>query len=56
MREIIREHRAEIAPGWQFVTIARWRAPEADFAVLAEDWVRLAKRQGLLMKLTQPIP
>lgn len=50
MREIIREHRAEIAPGWVFVTIARWRAPEADFCDLEQDWVRLAKRQGLLLK------
>jgi ribonuclease P protein component len=50
MREIIREHRAEIAPGWMFVTIARWRAPEADYADLEEDWVRLAKRQGLFLK------
>jgi ribonuclease P protein component len=56
MREIIREHRAEIAPGWVFVTIARWRAPEADFSDLEQDWVRLAKRQGLLLKAAVPKP
>lgn len=50
MREIIRAHRAEIAPGWIFVTIARWRAAEADYHELEQDWVRLAKRQGLLLK------
>ncbi len=56
MREIIREHRAEIAPGWQFVTIARWRAPEADYADLEQDWVKLAKRQGLFSKPTISVP
>ena len=54
MREIIRAHQEGIALGWQFVTIARWRAPEADFAELEQDWVRLAKRQGLLVKQTKP--
>lgn len=53
IREIIREHRAQIAPGWQFVTIARWRAAGADYADMEQDWVRLAKRQGLLSK---PVP
>jgi ribonuclease P protein component len=56
MREIIRAHQEDIALGWQFVTIARWRAPEADFAELEQDWVRLAKRQGLLVKRSQPAP
>lgn len=54
MREIIRAHQEEITLGWQFVTIARWRAPEADFAELQQDWVRLAKRQGLLVKQPKP--
>jgi ribonuclease P protein component len=54
MREIIRAHQEGISLGWQFVTIARWRAPEADFADLEQDWVRLAKRQGLLVKQTRP--
>ena len=56
MSEIIREHRAEIAPGWQFVTIALWRAPEADYAELEQDWVRLAKRQGLFLKPAASAP
>ncbi|MCW0221400.1 MAG: ribonuclease P protein component [Prosthecobacter sp.] len=56
IREIIRAHRAEIAPGWQIVTIARWRAAEADFAEMEQDWLRLAKRQGLLLKPMPPSP
>jgi hypothetical protein len=32
-----------------FVTIARWRAPQADFQELRQDWTRLAKRAGLLL-------
>lgn len=56
LREIIRAHQEEIVLGWQFVTIARWRAPEADFSELEQDWVRLAKRQGLLVKKSKPEP
>lgn len=56
MREIIRQHRAEIAPGWQFVTIARWRAPDADYAEMEQDWLRLAKRQGLIVKPAAAVP
>lgn len=48
MREIIRAARARIKPGYIFVTIARWRAPAADFAELEQDWLRLAKKHGLL--------
>lgn len=56
LREIIRAHRAQIAPGWQFVTIARWRAADADYAELEQDWLRLAKRQGLFLKPALPAP
>ncbi len=49
MREIIREHRSRIQPGYWLVTIARWRAPQADFDELKQDWKRLAKRAGLLL-------
>ncbi len=56
LREIIRAHRAEIAPGWQFVTIARWRSADAPFAEMEQDWVRLAKRQGLFLKPAPPAP
>lgn len=56
LREIIRAHRVEIAPGWKFVTIARWRAPGAEFLELEDDWVRLARRMGLLLKPTTAVP
>lgn len=50
LREVIRAHRAEIAPGFDFVIIGRWRAPQAHFTELEMDWLRLARRQGLLLK------
>jgi ribonuclease P protein component len=49
LREIVRAHRAEIAPGWQMVIIARWRAPQATLAELENDWLRLARRMNLLI-------
>jgi ribonuclease P protein component len=48
LREVIRAHRAEIAPGWQMVLIARWRAPQATLQELEKDWMRLACRMKLL--------
>ncbi|MFO1484047.1 MAG: ribonuclease P protein component [Verrucomicrobiaceae bacterium] len=48
LREVVRAHRAEIAPGWQMVIIARWRAPEATLDELEKDWLRLARRMNLL--------
>ena len=56
MREIIRENRAEVAPGMKFVTIPRWRAPDADFSELSQDWKRLARRMGLLLKPAATAP
>ncbi len=49
LREVIRAHRAEIAPGWQFVIIGRWRAADASLQDLERDWLRLAKRLGILL-------
>jgi ribonuclease P protein component len=49
-REVVRAHRAEIVPGHEFVMIPRWRAVTAEFAELEADWLRLARRQGLLLK------
>ena len=48
LREIVRAHRAKVAPGWQMVIIARWRAPKAALAELEQDWLRLARRMQLL--------
>lgn len=50
LREIVRAHRAEIAPGWQMVIIARWRAPQTSLEELEKDWLRLARRMNLLKK------
>lgn len=50
LREIVRAHRTEIAPGWQMVIIARWRAPQATLAELENDWLRLARRMNLLSR------
>ena len=56
LREIVRAHRAEIAPGWQMVIIARWRAPQATLAELENDWLRLARRMNLLTQKKLPAP
>lgn len=48
LREVIRAHRTEIAPGWQMVIIARWRAPQATLTDLEKDWLRLAGRLNVL--------
>ncbi|MBL9132612.1 MAG: ribonuclease P protein component [Verrucomicrobiaceae bacterium] len=48
LREVIRAHRPEIAPGWHFVVIGRWKAPQASLAEIETDWLRLAKRLGIL--------
>lgn len=53
LREIVRAHRAEIAPGWQMVIIARWRAPQATLEELERDWLRLARRMNLLQTPSQ---
>ncbi len=56
LREIIRAHRSEIQPGFKFVTIARWRAPQAELKELEGDWLRLAQRLGLVLKATPSRP
>lgn len=48
LREVIRAHQTEIAAGAWLVVIARWRAPEAEFADLEKDWLKLAKKSGIL--------
>lgn len=56
MREIIRASRAQIVPGVRFVTIARWRAPQAGYADLQKDWLHVARRLGLLLKPAASAP
>ena len=50
LREVVRAHRAEICPGHLFVIIARWKAVNAKYSDLEADWLRLARRLGLLLK------
>jgi ribonuclease P protein component len=54
LREIVRAHQAEIAPGWHFVVIGRWRASGATLQELERDWLKLAKRLGILLSPTAP--
>ena len=52
LREIIRANGADIPDGLHIVTIARWRAAEAEFEELRRDWVQTASRAGILPKET----
>jgi len=54
LREIVRAHQAEIAPGWHFVVIGRWRASGATLQELERDWLKLAKRLGILLSPAAP--
>lgn len=55
LREIHRQ--VPIEPGWQLVTIARWRAKDATFEELKQDWIRAAKRARVLQaKPSKEIP
>ena len=48
LREIIREHQAKIRPGSVLVTIGRWSAHKATYQQLEKDWLRLARKAGIL--------
>jgi ribonuclease P protein component len=48
LREIIRAHRSNIRPGFLIVTIGRWSSPKATYQQLERDWLKLARRAGLL--------
>lgn len=50
LREIIRKHLAEFAPGWHWVVIARWKAPQLTLAELEKDFLHLARRAGILRR------
>ncbi|MFZ4768172.1 MAG: ribonuclease P protein component [Roseimicrobium sp.] len=51
LREIVRA--ADIRDGLWIVTVARWRAAEATFAELREDWLRVAKRARILVRKSE---
>lgn len=56
LREIVRKHQAELAPGWHWVIIARWRAPQLDQAALEKEWLYLARKSGILQRRPAPPP
>ncbi len=56
LREIIREHQGKIQPGWVLVTIGRWSAPKATYQQLEKDWLRLARKAGVLNDRHEQIP
>lgn len=54
MREILRS--VPLAPGVWLVVIARWRAPEASQEELRTDFVKVAKRAGVLVREAPKLP
>ena len=55
-REVIRAHQDKIAPGWHFVVIGRWRSVGASLQEIESDWLKVAKRAGLLQRVPVPSP
>jgi ribonuclease P protein component len=53
-REILRDVQAELLPGWIIVMIPRWRSPGVPIAELRSDWLRTARRAGILRPRPQP--
>jgi len=47
-RAIMQKHGESIAPHYYIVTIARWRAVEASFSELEKDWLKQAKKLGVI--------
>jgi ribonuclease P protein component len=54
LREILRLHRLEIAPGWDIVIHPRSSAAKAKFLSLAEDLVKLLPRMGTTAEARTP--
>jgi ribonuclease P protein component len=54
LREILRLARPQWASGFWLVIIARNRAADATFAELHAEWVKLAKRSGILNSTETP--
>ena len=48
LREIVRAQQTLLIDGFQLVIIARWRSAEADLDELRQDYLRTAKRAGIL--------
>lgn len=50
LREVYRLNEARFRPGYDIVVVARHRAIDADFAALQADYLRAAKKLGLLQE------
>jgi ribonuclease P protein component len=48
LRALLSKHGAELAGGRYLVVVARKGAGEANFRALEDDWLRLARRLGIL--------
>ena len=48
LREVYRLNEEKFQPGWDIVVVARHRCVRADFAVLTEAYLSLAKKAGIL--------
>ncbi len=48
LREIIREYQHLLVDGLHLVIIPRWRAPDAQFQKLREDFIHTARKAGIL--------
>lgn len=47
-RAIVQKHGERLKDGYYLVTVVRWRAPEASFEELERDWLKQAKKLGVL--------
>ncbi len=47
-RSILQKHGEEIREDHYIVTIARWRASEASYKELEREWLKLARKLGIL--------
>ncbi len=48
LREVIRGQQHLLVDDLHLVIIARWRAPDASLEELRKDWLRTARRAGIL--------
>ena len=49
LREIVRRHQHELRQSFWFVIIARHEAATANYGVLEDEWLRLARRASILL-------
>lgn len=48
LRSIVQKHGSAFSDGQYIVTIARWRALEASYDELEKEWLRLARKLGVM--------